>query len=63
MVNNKMKKTYISPSFLTVTLNMRSNLLVDSGTGVTADPNSSVSSNFVRENNTVSDVNVWDNEW
>ena len=59
-----MKKTYISPSSLTVTINSRNHLLIDSGTGMTVNASESVSGNFVKEDNPpISDVNVWDNEW
>lgn len=59
-----MKKTYITPGFLTVALNMQNHLLVDSGTnGLSVDPNQSVSGNFVKEDNTVTDKSIWDEEW
>ena len=63
MVNNKMKKTYITPNSLTVVLNMRSHLLVDSGTSVTVNPTNEVSTNFTKENSNITDINIWDEEW
>ena len=57
-----MKKTYISPSSLTVALNLRSHLLVDSAgsSSVTTDPGEEIGddTNFARENKS-----VWDEEW
>ena len=56
-----MKKTYISPSFMTVTLNLRSHLLVDSaGTQsvtVNIDDEITGTTNFAKE------INIWDEEW
>ena len=63
MVNYKMKKTYISPQFMVITINpMR--LIADSsfakGDG-DFDPNNM---KFTKEyNNSTNDVNVWDDEW
>ena len=57
-----MKKTYISPTMLTVQLGtvhmMAESLPVDSTQTITSG-----SEILVKEDNSVRDVNVWDEEW
>jgi hypothetical protein len=60
-----MKKTYISPNFLLVELRCKVNMLEGS---IQADGNRTITTaadgNWVKGNSsTVSDVNVWDDEW
>ena len=57
-----MKKTYISPEALTVVLgtcNMMAESLLPFGEG-TIDKSEDI---LVKEENTLSDVNLWDEEW
>ena len=58
-----MKKTYISPEMLTVQLGtvhmMAESLTIASG-GATINSSSDI---LVKEQNTPSDVNLWDSEW
>jgi hypothetical protein len=59
-----MKKTYISPNFLLVELRCNNSLLTGSLDIDGAKTSTAGKGGFVKENNsTVSDVNVWDNEW
>ena len=57
-----MKKTYIIPEALTVSLTMNNIIAVSSPDDVTVDPNRSIGAGSV-ETKGVSDVNVWDEEW
>ena len=60
-----MKKTYISPAFVTVQMNVtRAILTVSSLTLDSSDDNKITGSgDILVKESTVSDVNVWDSEW
>ena len=56
-----MKKTYISPKILTVTVGCAK--LIAQSIIVNANQNIGSSTNFVKENRTYRDYNVWDDDW
>ena len=60
-----MKKTYISPSTLTVRLVPRSTVLTTSSVGLDNSDGNKLGSGdiLVNEYNPVSDKSLWDNEW
>ena len=57
-----MKKTYISPSMLVVRLGM-TQPLATSSLGLDGSKTLGSGEILVKEDNSVSDVNVWDEEW
>ena len=57
-----MKKTYINPNMVVVTL-MHIQPLAVSDPGVGLDISSNVNADDVEVRGVVSDVNVWDSEW
>ena len=58
-----MKKTYMSPAFIMVRLNPSNAILITS-MGLDATQTLDNSSEILsKEYNSVSDVNVWDEEW
>ncbi len=60
-----MKKTYISPAFVTVQLNASRAILTVSSLGLdSSDGNTlTTSGEILVKESSVSDVNVWDSEW
>lgn len=65
MVNNEMKKTYITPDMLSVTLNTKAGILLqesltiynEGGEGKTITGSEQILTKESR------DINLWDNEW
>ncbi len=58
-----MKKTYISPVFVTVQLNASRAILTVSNPNVTLNTSGEISDLDVKGYSSISDVNVWDSEW
>ena len=59
-----MKKTYVSPLLTSVNIQLEGHLLIDSGTGLSVDANSTVNTNFVKEDqSSLRSYNVWDDDW
>ena len=57
-----MKKTYINPSMVVVSLSMSKFIAVSGGPSAGIDRNSSQAAESL-DVKSVSDVNVWDDEW
>ena len=62
--DNTMKKIYQAPTQMVVTLQVRSHLM-DLSVGGTASISTRYADDdaFVKENSTVTNKSVWDNEW
>ena len=58
-----MKKTYISPAFVMVQLNPSNVIAVSMGLDNSVGNTITDSNEILVKGNSVSDVNVWDNEW
>lgn len=60
-----MKKTYISPAFVTVQMNVTRAILTVSSLGLDGSDGNKItdSGDILVKESTVSDVNVWDSEW
>ena len=58
-----MKKTYISPEFLTVELRCNQMLAESMMFGSSEQTAGVNSGGFVKEDNTVTDKSIWDEEW
>ena len=61
-----MKKTYISPAFITVKLSVRSQVMLTGSlttTGATFFDEDATGDGAVLTKEVIGDVNVWDDEW
>lgn len=58
-----MKKTYISPAFVTVQMNVSRAILTATSMALDSSNTITDSGDILVKESTVSDVNVWDSEW
>ena len=58
-----MKKTYISPAFVTVQMNVSRAILTATSMALDSSNTITDSNDILVKESTVSDVNVWDSEW
>ncbi len=58
-----MKKTYISPAFVMVQMNVSRAILTATSMALDSSNTITDSGDILVKESTVSDVNVWDSEW